>query len=102
MNSDDLLDSIEGWVNALRKEIKNTILGRQAEETEEKLAELENLVREKFKEDKETFFTRKEANELKKNSVNLKNFITKLLIKTKLIRINQEKNIQNYMMKLNY
>lgn len=65
MNSDDLLDSIEGWVNALRKEIKNTILGRQAEETEEKLAELENLVREKFKEDKETFFTRKEANELK-------------------------------------
>lgn len=55
MNSDDLLDSIEGWVNALRKEIKNTILGRQAEETEEKLAELENLVREKFKEDKETF-----------------------------------------------
>ncbi|MBJ7571420.1 hypothetical protein JG789_09405 [Bacillus halotolerans] len=65
MNSNDLLDSIEGWVNALRKEIKNTILGRQAEETEEKLAELENLVREKFKEDKETFFTRKEANELK-------------------------------------
>ncbi|WHY26382.1 hypothetical protein QNH41_10380 [Bacillus halotolerans] len=65
MNSNDLLDSIEGWVNALRKEIRNTILGRQAEETEEKLAELENLVREKFKEDVETFFTRKEANELK-------------------------------------
>ncbi|WP_035424252.1 hypothetical protein [Bacillus sp. UNC438CL73TsuS30] len=70
---DEFLEAIDNWINLLRDELKSTVLGRQVYDNKEKIHEIHNLIREKFSNDEESYFSREEGEELKNKITELEN-----------------------------
>ncbi|WP_415272764.1 hypothetical protein [Bacillus siamensis] len=63
--SHDILSfRIGNWLGFIRNEIGNTVVGRHIKDTQEKIAEFEELIENKFDEASETYFTKAEGKEL--------------------------------------
>ncbi|MCY8807009.1 hypothetical protein [Bacillus atrophaeus] len=62
---DDLSFKIAHWLDFIRNEIGNTVVGRHIKDTQEKIAEIEDLIENKFDAASETYFTKAEGKELK-------------------------------------
>ncbi|MEC1406675.1 hypothetical protein [Bacillus halotolerans] len=60
-----LTREITTWVKNLRKEMRNSVVGRQIKETQEKIEEIEKILEEKFEEVSESYFTKAEGQKLK-------------------------------------
>ncbi|MGN2619624.1 hypothetical protein [Bacillus stercoris] len=60
-----LTGEINTWVKNLRSEIRNSVVGRQIKETQEKIEEIEKIMEEKFEEVSESYFTKAEGQKLK-------------------------------------
>jgi hypothetical protein len=70
---DEFLEALDKWINLLRDELKSTVLGRQVYDNKEKIQEIHNLIREKFSNDEESYFSREEGEELKSKITELEN-----------------------------
>ncbi|QBG56344.1 hypothetical protein D2M30_2014 [Bacillus amyloliquefaciens] len=65
VNYDNLSLKIANWLEFIRNEIGNTVVGRHIKDTQEKIAEIEDLIENKFDEASDTYFTKAEGKELK-------------------------------------
>ncbi|WGV93410.1 hypothetical protein QI003_09160 [Bacillus stercoris] len=61
----DLSLKIGNWLDFIRNEIGNTVVGRHIKDTQEKIAEIEDLIENKFDAASETYFTKAEGKKLK-------------------------------------
>ncbi|WP_249850995.1 hypothetical protein [Bacillus subtilis] len=60
-----LTTEINTWVKNLRNEMRNSFVGRQIKDTQEKIEEIEKIIEEKFEEASESYFTKAEGQKLK-------------------------------------
>lgn len=56
---------ITAWLKRLRREMGNSVVGRQIKDTQEKIEEIEKIMEEKFEEVSESYFTKAEGQKLK-------------------------------------
>lgn len=60
-----LISELNTWLNNLRNEMGNSVVGRQIKDTQEKIEEIEKIIEEKFEEASESYFTKAEGQKLK-------------------------------------
>ncbi|MED4523823.1 hypothetical protein P9257_06230 [Bacillus velezensis] len=60
-----LITEINTWVKNIRNEMRNSFVGRQMKDTQEKIEEIEKIIEEKFEEASESYFTKAEGQKLK-------------------------------------